>query len=186
MLRSGLQTVLFIPALAFALALTPGTARPDEIPAPSHEPVEAEDDDDGQFSVSFVVPFDRDFDDDGDTKRFKLLDLWIVKFVDMESRKDPEYYKLDVVDVPLITLFSRERDDGHNTTGVLTLPGFALYKNESRRDTHVDRQVLKLPLIGSLFRYRRTPTETRTDLLFLMHWTTPVSSGAPDDLDPPR
>ena len=164
MLRSGFQIAL----IALALTLTPGTALPDEA---VDEPFETHTEfgGDEEYSVSFVVPFENH--DDGNVRRFRLLDFWIVKFVDMESRKDPEYYRLDVVDVPLVTLFSRERDEDKTSTSLLTLPGFALFRNKTRGDTHVDRQFLKLPLIGSLFRYRRTPRETRTEILFLMRFS---------------
>ena len=84
------------------------------------------------------------------------------------EKPDLESPHEELFDFPPLSIFNHRHAGEHSETRVLDVPLFSLYRSEHYGDGQYDMRLVDLPLLGSLFRVRRTEREDRTDALFVI------------------
>lgn len=149
------------PLIAVALTLaTAASAEPGgEVADSSGCPAE-------ELSVGFGIRLFSHDREEG-VRRTRILDLLLVSGIDHEFR-DGGYSKLKVLRAPLVTLFGAVRDGADRSVRVLDIPLVTLFRSDRTGNEEIDSAFLHVPLLGSLYRYRREGSNERVDLLFLV------------------
>lgn len=107
----------------------------------------------------------------GETK-VQVLDLPVFSLLDFR-RRDPDYSRVELLDVLVITGFESRRTKDRRSIKVLDLPFFTLFEKKSRGDVRSDTKFVDLPLLGSLYRHRVDEDEREVKVLFLFRFVSP-------------
>lgn len=102
----------------------------------------------------------------GDHRELSMLDLPLVDVVKAE-RGGPSCAETDILDCPGVELYKSRVTPDRSKREVLDLPGVALVRSTSEKDGDFDRQFLKLPLVGSLFRVKKSDNTHTVGVFFL-------------------
>ncbi len=112
-----------------------------------------------------------------DETRIAVLDLGLFSLLELEDR-GPDYFELEILDLPLVTVFERKKDGEMQSLRILNVPLFSLFESEQEGDERVETHVIRLPLIGSLYRHEKDETGERRDILYLIHLRGPGGSAS--------
>jgi len=117
---------------------------------------------------------------DGRTET-EFIDVPFFTLIDAES--DADSGEFNFVRAPFVRGFHAEHDNGNSEVNLLKLPMFALVDGESNEDGTFDNKVLKLPIIGALFRHKRTEDKEKVRFLIFSH-TRDVDGDVSRDHEP--
>jgi hypothetical protein len=121
-----------------------------------------------------------------DVTRMRILQVLFVELFGMCDAGEDEF-QLRIVDMPFVTLWERNVDHGFREMEAIGVPFIKLFRRESEQDGTSLTDVLRLPLIGSLYRSERTPDSRRQQILFFIRLRsehTPQAPGADPDPEP--
>ncbi len=107
----------------------------------------------------------------GETK-VQVLDLPVFSLLDFR-RRDPDYSRVELLDVLVFTGFESRRSKDRRSIKVLDTPFFTLFEKKSRGDVRSDTKFVDLPLLGSLYRHRVDQNEREVRVLFLFRFVSP-------------
>ncbi len=78
--------------------------------------------------------------------------------------------RTEVLDVPFASLAKVRKDGkGGSKVKLVNLPLFSLVETETHADGRFDRKFAKLPIVGSLYRHKRTEDKETVRFLFFKH-----------------
>lgn len=93
----------------------------------------------------------------------------VALFPLVSYRRDGEKTKVKVVNAVVATGYSFKREGDSTKTKVLDVPLFTLVRSETWGEDEFDRSLIKLPIVGSIFRHKRTKDEEKIRFLFFSH-----------------
>ncbi len=102
----------------------------------------------------------------GDHRELSVLDLPLVNVVKAE-RNGSDCAETEILDCPGVALYDSHVTRDGSKREVLDLPGAALIRSTSENDGDFDRQFLKLPVIGSLLRIKKSGDTHTVGVFFL-------------------
>lgn len=103
----------------------------------------------------------------------------------VKYRKHGDEERLKLVHVPFVSLVKAKKNDEKEEVSIVNVPFFKLVKSETHADGDFDNQVVKLPIIGALFRHKRTGNREKVRFLIFSHTRT-VSDDEMEDAGEPR
>lgn len=104
----------------------------------------------------------------GDRTETEVLDVPFASLVKAES-DGADHREVKLVNLPFTTLVEAEEHKDRKSLKLVDIPFFTLVDNEDHGDGEFDNKLIKLPLIGSLFRHKRTDDEEKVRFLFFTH-----------------
>lgn len=87
----------------------------------------------------------------------------------VKYHREGDETKLKVPYLPLVSLVKAKKSDDVEEVSVVSVPFFKLVKSEKHSDGRFDHQFVKLPIIGSLFRHKRTADKEKIRFLIFSH-----------------
>ncbi len=87
----------------------------------------------------------------------------------VKYRKEDEESRLKLVYLPGAALIKAKETEDSSKLEVVDIPFFKLVKSEQHADGRFDNQFLKLPLVGSVFRHKRTENTEKIRFLIFSH-----------------
>jgi hypothetical protein len=108
------------------------------------------------------------FERHGDRTETELLD---VPFASLMKREEngPDHKEVRIVNLPFTTMIEAEEHDDSRSLKLVDIPFFTLLDNKDHGDGNFDNKFIKLPIIGSLFRHKRTDDEEKVKFLIFSH-----------------
>lgn len=102
----------------------------------------------------------------------RVLDLGLVSLFSLRKR-DPDYSRIEVVDLPLLTAVESRRTKTDRSLKVLDIPLFSLFELESDDQGRRNVGFVNLPFVGSLYRRSVDDDKERITVLYLFRSETP-------------
>ncbi|PCJ57002.1 MAG: hypothetical protein COA73_11280 [Candidatus Hydrogenedentota bacterium] len=87
----------------------------------------------------------------------------------VKYRKEEDESRLKLLYVPGAALVKAKETEDSSKLEVVDIPFFKLVKSEHHADGTFDNQFLKLPLVGSVFRHKRTADKEKVRFLIFSH-----------------
>lgn len=100
-------------------------------------------------------------------ERTAVLDVPFASLA--KVKKDGDREKVRILNVPFASLMRSEKDGENSELKLVKVPFFALVDSEHEEDGQFDNKVIKLPIVGALFRHRRTEDKEVTRFLIFRH-----------------
>ncbi len=158
------RTLPFALAAILSFTASPALSEGDKDAEADGAPASGEASED--FSIGFGIDLISSERRGGET-RTRLLDVTLVRLLDVESR-DPDYSRLELLHVPLVTVYTRERDGDKSSVRLLDVPFFTLFRSDRQGDEQLDTRFFELPIVGSLYAHEKTADRERRQVLFLI------------------
>ena len=90
-------------------------------------------------------------------------------FTLLESESDEDRSEVNFVKAPFTRVFSSETHGGHQETRVLDVPFFSLVESDKHDNGNVETTFIKLPIVGALFKHKRTGDKEKVRFLIFSH-----------------
>jgi len=121
----------------------------------------------GNFIVGEMYSYKRH----GDQSKTEILD---VPFASLLRREEhgPDDKEVSILNLPGTSLVEAKRDGEASSLKLVDVPLFTLLDTKDHGNGEFDNKFLKLPIVGSLFRHKRTENKEKIRFLFFSHTRT--------------
>ncbi len=103
----------------------------------------------------------------------RVLDLWILRLLEVGSGTNPDYSAFGLLEGPLFKIFARRKDGVTRELRFADFRILALYRGKRQSEDQSEWHVLKLPFIGSLLSREEIGNEHKWTFLYLVRVNIP-------------